>query len=144
MQVILLENIKNLGKIGDTVKVKRGYARNYLIKFETTETDNVNFIKEIQNKLTKDIGNPGKDDFYGYGLMDMAKGISNIQAGISGDILNYSVTEPDRLFLGYALSEKNFQLSGLGSVSNIRIQDSTSSINIEAIEIDANTVSVQI
>jgi len=34
MQVILLENIKNLGKIGDTVKVKRGYARNYLIKFE--------------------------------------------------------------------------------------------------------------
>ncbi|GIR02615.1 MAG: hypothetical protein CM15mP12_1460 [Gammaproteobacteria bacterium] len=26
--------------------------------------------------LTKDIGNPGKDDFYGYGLMDMAKGIS--------------------------------------------------------------------
>lgn len=88
--------------------------------------------------LTKDIGNPGKDDFYGYGLMDMAKGISNIQAGISGDMLNYSVTEPDRLFLGYALSEKNFQLSGLGSVSNIRIQDSTSSINIEAIEIDAN------
>ena len=34
MQVILLENIKNLGKIGDVVKVKRGYARNYLIKFE--------------------------------------------------------------------------------------------------------------
>ena len=34
MQVILLENIKNLGKIGDIVKVERGYARNYLIKFE--------------------------------------------------------------------------------------------------------------
>ena len=31
MEVVLLENIKNLGKIGDTVKVKRGYARNYLI-----------------------------------------------------------------------------------------------------------------
>ena len=33
MEVILLENIKNLGKIGDSVKVKRGYARNFLIKY---------------------------------------------------------------------------------------------------------------
>ena len=33
MEVILLENIKNLGEIGDAVKVKRGYARNFLIKY---------------------------------------------------------------------------------------------------------------
>ena len=33
MEVILLENIKNLGKIGDAVKVNRGYARNFLIKY---------------------------------------------------------------------------------------------------------------
>tara|TARA_Y100000590_G_scaffold44100_1_gene46947 strand:- start:501 stop:959 length:459 start_codon:yes stop_codon:yes gene_type:complete len=33
MEIVLLENIKNLGKIGDTVKVKRGYARNFLIKY---------------------------------------------------------------------------------------------------------------
>ncbi len=33
MQVILLENIfKNFGKIGDLVKVKNGYARNFLLK----------------------------------------------------------------------------------------------------------------
>ena len=32
MEVVLLENIKNLGVIGDVVKVKRGHARNYLIK----------------------------------------------------------------------------------------------------------------
>jgi large subunit ribosomal protein L9 len=31
MQVILLENIKTLGKLGDPVKVKPGYGRNYLI-----------------------------------------------------------------------------------------------------------------
>ena len=30
MQIILLENIKNLGNIGDVINVKRGYARNYL------------------------------------------------------------------------------------------------------------------
>ena len=33
MEIILLENIKNLGKIGDTVKVKRGYGRNFLVKY---------------------------------------------------------------------------------------------------------------
>ena len=33
MEIVLLENIKNLGKIGDIVKVKRGHGRNFLIKF---------------------------------------------------------------------------------------------------------------
>ena len=33
MEVVLLENIKNLGKIGEIVKVKRGHARNFLIKY---------------------------------------------------------------------------------------------------------------
>jgi large subunit ribosomal protein L9 len=33
MEVVLLENIKNLGKIGDIVSVKRGHGRNFLIKF---------------------------------------------------------------------------------------------------------------
>lgn len=31
MQVILLEKVVNLGQLGDVVKVKQGYARNYLI-----------------------------------------------------------------------------------------------------------------
>lgn len=31
MQVILLEKIKNLGDLGDSVKVKPGYARNFLL-----------------------------------------------------------------------------------------------------------------
>lgn len=31
MQVILLEKLVNLGKLGDVVKVKEGFARNYLI-----------------------------------------------------------------------------------------------------------------
>ncbi|MGQ0700093.1 MAG: 50S ribosomal protein L9 [Panacagrimonas sp.] len=31
MQVILLERVKNLGDLGDTVKVKSGYGRNFLL-----------------------------------------------------------------------------------------------------------------
>ena len=33
MQIILLENIKSLGQIGDVVDVRRGHARNFLIKY---------------------------------------------------------------------------------------------------------------
>ena len=33
MEIVLLENIKNLGSIGDVVKVKRGHGRNFLIKY---------------------------------------------------------------------------------------------------------------
>ena len=50
MQVVLLENIKNLGKIGDIVKVKRGYARNYLIKFEKALNASKENIKIVNNK----------------------------------------------------------------------------------------------
>ena len=31
MEIILLENISKLGKIGEVVKVKDGYARNFLL-----------------------------------------------------------------------------------------------------------------
>ncbi len=31
MQIILLEKVANLGQLGDVVKVKDGYARNFLI-----------------------------------------------------------------------------------------------------------------
>tara|TARA_Y100000590_G_scaffold85784_1_gene96030 strand:+ start:733 stop:1191 length:459 start_codon:yes stop_codon:yes gene_type:complete len=33
MEVVLLENIKSLGNIGDVVNVKRGHGRNFLIKY---------------------------------------------------------------------------------------------------------------
>ena len=50
MQIILLENIKNLGKIGDIIKVNRGYARNYLIKFEKALSASKENIKIVNNK----------------------------------------------------------------------------------------------
>jgi|TARA_B100002003_G_scaffold181699_1_gene169814 large subunit ribosomal protein L9 len=50
MQVILLENIKNLGKIGDIVKVKSGYGRNFLIKFEKALSASKENIKIVNNK----------------------------------------------------------------------------------------------
>ena len=56
MEVILLENIKNLGKIGQIVKVKRGYARNYLFKFEkalNASKENIQIVNNKKNELNK-------------------------------------------------------------------------------------------
>ena len=56
MQVILLENIKSLGKIGEIVKVKRGYARNYLLKFEkalNATKENIQVVNNKKNELNK-------------------------------------------------------------------------------------------
>ena len=47
MEVVLLENIKNLGQIGDIVKVKRGHGRNFLIKYG----DLVHFLFKFNGKV---------------------------------------------------------------------------------------------
>ena len=50
MQIILLENIKNLGNIGDVLNVKRGYARNYLIKNNKALYASKKNINEVNKK----------------------------------------------------------------------------------------------
>ena len=54
MEIVLLENIKNLGKIGDVVNVKRGYGRNFLIKYgKALKASKVNI--DLINKKKKDL-----------------------------------------------------------------------------------------
>ena len=56
MQVILLENIINLGNIGDKVKVKPGYGRNYLLKTGKAlrfNNENLNYVSKKKDELNK-------------------------------------------------------------------------------------------
>lgn len=56
MNVILLDNIENLGTIGDLVKVKPGYGRNYLIpqgKAALATPANIKAIEERRAELEK-------------------------------------------------------------------------------------------
>ena len=48
MQVILLERVVNLGQLGDVVKVKEGYARNYLIPQGKARRATDTAIKEFE------------------------------------------------------------------------------------------------
>ncbi len=48
MNVILLENVENLGRIGDLVKVKPGYGRNYLLPQGKAALATPENMKEIE------------------------------------------------------------------------------------------------
>ena len=50
MQVILLERIVNLGQLGDVVKVKEGYARNFLIPHGKARRATETAIKEFEGR----------------------------------------------------------------------------------------------
>ncbi len=50
MQVILLEKVVNLGNLGDVVKVKDGYARNFLIPTKAARRATEAAIKEFEAK----------------------------------------------------------------------------------------------
>jgi len=50
MQIILLEKVVNLGQLGDVVKVKDGYARNYLIPQGKAKRANEANLAEFQAK----------------------------------------------------------------------------------------------
>jgi large subunit ribosomal protein L9 len=56
MQVILLENIMKLGKIGDQVEVKNGFGRNYLLrqgKALRASKENVELVSKKKVELNK-------------------------------------------------------------------------------------------
>ena len=67
MEIILLENIINLGNIGDRVKVKNGYGRNFLLKqgkalrYNKENKELVNKKKDELNKKNIEIKNKFKE-----------------------------------------------------------------------------------
>ena len=56
MKVILLENVRKVGSIGEIIDVKRGYARNYLIsqkKALFASKENIKEVDKIKSDLSK-------------------------------------------------------------------------------------------
>ena len=56
MKVILLENLKRIGSIGEVIEVKRGFARNFLIsnkKALYASKENIKQVEKIKFELSK-------------------------------------------------------------------------------------------
>jgi len=80
MEVILLQDVKTLGKTGENVKVKDGYARNYLIprKLAMVHSDGAVRIIEERKKKVKALAEKEKAKF-----AEIAKKISQASLNIA-------------------------------------------------------------
>ena len=53
MNIILMQNVEKLGQVGDIVKVKNGYARNYLLPRQLGMSATAGNIKRIEKEKAK-------------------------------------------------------------------------------------------
>ena len=64
MRIILLENVKRVGSIGEVIDVRRGYGRNYLIankKALYASKENILQVEKIKSDLSKKDNEKKKD-----------------------------------------------------------------------------------
>jgi large subunit ribosomal protein L9 len=109
MQVILLEKVVNLGGLGDVVKVKDGYARNYLLpqgKAKRATPENLAEFEKKRGELERAQNDAlaqaqekgGKLD----GLMLQISQKAGVDGRLFGSVTNYDIAE--------ALKKQNFDV----------------------------------
>ena len=100
MQVILMEKVANLGNLGDVVKVKDGYARNYLIPHGKAKRATDANLKEFEQKrsvlekaqadtLAKAQERGGKLE----GFMLQITQKAGVDGRLFGSVTNYDIVE---------------------------------------------------
>ena len=130
MEIILLENIKNLGKIGDTVKVKRGYGRNFLIKYgkalkaskenllfvnkKKLELNEKNITLKKEAKKIYDIINKKK-----YKFTKEAKENNELYGSIKPKELSKAIEKNDKLEIKPSQIDLTKQINKIGSYEAI-------------------------
>ena len=100
MQVILMEKVANLGNLGDVVKVKDGYARNYLIphgKAKRATDENIKAFEVRREELEKaQAVQLAKAQERGAKLEGLALQITqkaSVDGRLFGSVTNYDIVE---------------------------------------------------
>ena len=109
MEIILLDKIDNLGNVGDVVKVKPGYARNYLFPkglAVRSSKRNIAFVEEKRKNIELKIA---KEEQASQAIFDSLKNVEiliEVEVG-ENDKLFGSVTTMD---LQKALNDQNIEI----------------------------------
>ena len=126
MEVILLENIKSLGKIGDVVKVKRGHGRNFLIKYgkalkaskenmekvnkKKVELDEKNLtLKKNAKKIYDDI------DKKNYKFFKRSKDNGELYGSIKPKELTKTIQDADKIEIKPSQIDLNKEINKIGT-----------------------------
>jgi len=126
MEVILLENIKNLGNIGDVVNVKRGHGRNFLIKYGKAlkaSKENIAFVNkkkiELNEKNTtlkknakkiNDVINKKK-----YSFSKLTKDNDELYGSIKPKDISKIIEETDKIQIKPSQIDLNSEINKVGS-----------------------------
>jgi large subunit ribosomal protein L9 len=109
VQVILQQDLKNLGKSGDLVRVRPGYARNYLLPRSLAVPATVENVKQIEHAQRISAAKAAKARAEATAFGDKLSGVVVT--------LERKVGEEDRLFgsvttkdIALALKEKGFEI----------------------------------
>ena len=115
MKVILLENLRRIGSIGEVIDVKRGFARNYLIankKALYASKENISEVEKIKADLSKKDNEKKKEAIqiseqingkeYGVKKLSTEKQVSEMINEISSDLASDMAYSPSSLskFIG--------------------------------------------
>ena len=110
MQVILLEKMANLGQLGDIVKVREGYARNFLIPKgkakRATEANIAEFEKrrgELESVQNEILAAAQERAARLEGLMVQVSQKAGVDGRLFGSVTNYDIAE--------ALKAQGFEVS---------------------------------
>jgi len=90
IQVILQQDLKNLGKSGELVRVRPGYARNYLIPRSLATPATVHNVKQLEHEQRISAAKAAKVRAEATGVADKVSGVTVT--------LERKVGEEDRLF----------------------------------------------
>jgi len=147
MEIILLENIKNLGNIGDVVNVKRGHGRNFLIKYgkalkaskenmalvskKKAELNEKNITLKKNAKKIYDIINKKN-----YKFLKLAKDNDELYGSIKPKEISRIIEETDKTQIKPSQIDQSSEINKIGTYSaKINLHaEITATIHIEVVK----------
>ena len=126
MEVILLENIKNLGNIGDVVKVKRGHGRNFLIKYGKAlkaSKENIAIVSKKKSELDEKNITLKKNAKKTYSIIDkknykfskQTKDNEELYGSIKPKEISRSIEELDKIEIKPSQIDLNSEINKIGN-----------------------------
>ena len=107
MRIILLKDVKGLGRVGDVKEVAAGYARNFLIPQNLAAEATEQAIKDAEVKKQQAAANAEADLVKAEGMVSKLEGqIVEISAKASDEGTLYAAVSPAKI--AGALSDKGF------------------------------------
>jgi large subunit ribosomal protein L9 len=108
-QVLLREDIDNLGARGEIVRVKAGYARNYLLPRKLAVEANTGNVKQIESERAALLKREAKERSSATGQADQLRGLAlTFERKVGeGGVLYGSVTSMD---IAHALKEQGYEI----------------------------------